>query len=100
MSARFYDRDGQDIDHELSRRIVGLDLDQIRTIPIRVVAAGGLEKVDALFAAVSSGLISVLVTDTKAAQGLLARSRAESRSPSRKPTAKVAAKTRLAAGAP
>ncbi len=100
MSARFYDRSGRDIDHELSRRIVGLNLDQIRAIPIRVVAAGGLEKVEALYAAVTSGLISVLVTDTKAALGLLARLRAERKSPTRRKTVtKAAAKTRLIAGA-
>jgi DNA-binding transcriptional regulator LsrR (DeoR family) len=100
MSAHFYDREGRHIDHDLNRRIVGLNLDQIRAVPIRVVAAGGLEKVEALYAAVTSGLISVLVTDTKAAQGLLARGRAESKNPSRHTaTAKAAAKTRLPTGA-
>jgi DNA-binding transcriptional regulator LsrR (DeoR family) len=56
-----------------------LNLEQIRSIPIRVVAAGGPEKVDALYAAVTSRLISVLVTDYRAAQALVTRGRAESK---------------------
>lgn len=98
MSAHFFDRQGRDIDHKLSRRIVGLDLDQIRAIPIRVVAAGGSEKVDALYAAITSRLISVLVTDSRAAQLLLARGRAEDRAVKvRWAAARAEAKARLAA---
>ncbi len=101
MSARFFDREGRDIDHDLNRRIVGLDLDQIREIPIRVVAAGGSEKVDALYAAIASKLISVLVTDSRAAQLLLARGRAEQGSggTNRKAPGRIDAKQRLAAEA-
>lgn len=79
MSAHFYDSSGRAIDHELSRRIVGLSLSQIRSIPIRVVAAGGSEKVDALYAAVTSKLISVLITDAKVAHALVSRARAQNR---------------------
>ncbi len=101
MSARFFDRKGRDIDHDLTRRIVGLDLDQIRGIPIRVVAAGGSEKVDALHAAIASGLISVLVTDSRTAQLLLARGRANRRGGGTNPKAhgRIDPKQRLAAKA-
>jgi lsr operon transcriptional repressor len=101
MSARFFDREGHDIDHDLSRRIVGLDLDQIRAIPIRVVAAGGTEKIDALYAAINADLISVLVTDSRAAQLLLARGRASERDEGskRKASGRTDHKQRLAAGA-
>lgn len=75
MSARFFDEAGQEVDHELNRRVVGLSLDQIRQIPIRIVAGGGMDKVAPLDAAIRSGLISVLVTDVRVARALLARNR-------------------------
>jgi DNA-binding transcriptional regulator LsrR (DeoR family) len=74
LAGRFFDRDGQPVDDEWNRRVVGLTLDQISRIPTRVVAAGGPEKVEAILAAVRGRLVSVLITDEYVAKALLEQS--------------------------
>lgn len=74
LAGRFFDRDGQPVDDEWNRRVVGLTLEQISRIPTRVVAAGGPEKVEAIMAAIRGRLVSVLITDEHVAKALLARS--------------------------
>lgn len=73
MCARFFGRDGRAIKHELSDRVIGLSLEELSAIPSRVIAAGGASKIDALQAALSGGLLTVLVTDASTARELLAR---------------------------
>lgn len=74
LAGRFFDRDGQPVDDEWNRRVIGLTLEQISRIPTRVVAAGGPEKVEAIMAAIRGRLVSVLITDQHVASALLARS--------------------------
>jgi deoxyribonucleoside regulator len=74
LAGRFFDRDGQPVDDEWNRRVVGLTLDQISRIPTRVVAAGGPEKVEAILAAIRGRLVSVLITDEHVAKALLEQS--------------------------
>jgi len=68
---RFFDRRGQPVSHELNDRLIGLTLEQIRQIGVRVVAAAGSDKHTALVAALAAGLATVLVTDAAMAQRLL-----------------------------
>jgi DNA-binding transcriptional regulator LsrR (DeoR family) len=72
IGARYFDIDGRPVKHELNRRIIGLTLEQLRRIPLRVVAAGGRDKDKAVHAALRRGLISVLVTDAGTAERVLA----------------------------
>jgi deoxyribonucleoside regulator len=74
LAGRFFDRDGQPVDDEWNRRVVGLTLDQISRIPTRVVAAGGPEKAEAILAAIRGRLVSVLITDEHVAKALLEQS--------------------------
>lgn len=74
LAGRFFDHDGQPVDDEWNRRVIGLTLEQISRIPTRVVAAGGPEKVEAIMAAIRGRLVSVLITDQHVASALLARS--------------------------
>lgn len=75
LAGRFFDSDGQPIEDEWDRRVIGLMLPQISRIPTRVVAAGGPEKVEAILAAIRGRLVSVLITDEHVATTLLERSR-------------------------
>lgn len=71
VGARFFDVDGMPLDHNISRRVIGLSLDQFKKIPNRVVAAGGPTKAEPLQAALRGGIITVLVTDASTARSLL-----------------------------
>lgn len=56
-------RTGEVIETELSRRMVRLDVERFREIPTVVAIAMGSRKVPIIHAALSSGIVDVLVTD-------------------------------------
>jgi DNA-binding transcriptional regulator LsrR (DeoR family) len=71
IGGRFFDRDGAEINHDLNRRVIGLGLEEFGKIPVRLVAAGGSSKTDALAAALRGRLVTVLVTDVTTANALI-----------------------------
>ncbi|MEV4668961.1 sugar-binding transcriptional regulator [Microbacterium sp. LWO12-1.2] len=71
IGGRFFDATGAPVRGALDHRVVGLDLDQLRAIPHRLAIAAGPAKLDALRVALSSGLVTMLVTDSTTAAGLL-----------------------------
>jgi lsr operon transcriptional repressor len=71
ICARFFDRDGREVEHEVGGRVIGLSLDELLSIPSRVVVAGGRAKHDALRAALRGRLATVLITDLDSARRLL-----------------------------
>jgi DNA-binding transcriptional regulator LsrR (DeoR family) len=71
ICARFFDRNGRAIDHEVNRRVIGLALDELQKIPSRVIAAGGPSKLDAVRAVLRGELATVLITDADTAAELL-----------------------------
>jgi lsr operon transcriptional repressor len=71
IGGRFFDGDGLQIAHEVNGRVIALDLEDFVKIPVRVVAAAGPSKVDAIAAALRGGLATVLVTDVDTAHALL-----------------------------
>ncbi len=73
IGGRFFDRTGTQLTHDVNRRVIGLDLEEFTRIPVRVVAAAGPSKVDALCAALVGGMMTVLVTDVDTAHALLER---------------------------
>ena len=69
---QYVDAEGRVIDHELNRRTVAVPLSTIRKIPHLVLCAGGSFKVPIIRAALAARLAHTLITDEKAATGLLA----------------------------
>jgi len=67
---RFYDAEGQPIKSPLMKRVIGIDLDTLRTCKRVVAVAGGVQKMQAILGALRSGLIDVLITDQRAAEAL------------------------------
>ena len=67
----FIDADGKVVDHPVNRRVVAVDLDDLRRVPRIVVAAGGRRKVAAIRAALKGTGAGVLITEEGAARGLL-----------------------------
>jgi DNA-binding transcriptional regulator LsrR (DeoR family) len=67
----FVDGDGRVVDHPVSRRVVAVGLDDLRRVPMIVIAAGGRRKAAAIRAALKATHAGVLVTDEAAASALL-----------------------------
>ena len=71
ISGRFFDRNGLQIRHEVNGRVIALDLDEFVKVPVRVLAAAGPSKAEAIAAALRGGLATVLVTDVDTAHTLI-----------------------------
>jgi len=71
INLRYFDQAGQLVSSDLNDRVIGLTLDEIRSIKKVVGIAGGEEKLNAVLGAVRGGLINVLVTDHITAEKLV-----------------------------
>jgi DNA-binding transcriptional regulator LsrR (DeoR family) len=63
IALRFFDADGRPVEHDIYQRMIGLNLDQIRSIPRVIGVAGGEGKLQVIRAALVGQLLDVLVTD-------------------------------------
>ena len=68
---RIYDKNGQTVDEDLQRKMIGISLDKISKIPVRVGISYGKDKIEAIKGAIAGGLVNVLVTDVPTAELLL-----------------------------
>ena len=73
MLFNFYDRDGGLVDHPVNSRVMSLPIGQLRTVPTRVIASGGNDKVDCLLGAIKLIDCNVLITNEATARELLIR---------------------------
>ncbi|TDC70123.1 sugar-binding transcriptional regulator [Streptomyces hainanensis] len=73
MSAHLFDADGRRVGRDLGERCITVEAERLRRIPEVVAIAGGRGKADAIGAVLRSGLVTSLVTDTTAADRLLAQ---------------------------
>lgn len=68
---RAYDKDGNIIHSELDNRIIGVTLEELKQIPLKIGVGYGNQKVEAIKAALKGGLIDVLITDKETAEKLV-----------------------------
>ncbi len=71
LAGRFFDDEGKQVELALHRRVVSLDLDDVRQVKTIVVVASGGGKGAAVRAAVCGGLVDVLIVDRPLAAALL-----------------------------
>ena len=71
VGGTFIGRNGEILDNELSRRFIGIGVDDLKVCPHVVAVAIGREKISAIDAALRSSLIHELITNTETARGLL-----------------------------
>jgi DNA-binding transcriptional regulator LsrR (DeoR family) len=71
VSGVFLTDDGTPVRTELADRMIGIDAEQMRSIPEVVVIAYGTSKAPAVRAALRSGLVGGLVTHSAVARALL-----------------------------
>ncbi|MFW6381420.1 MAG: sugar-binding transcriptional regulator [Bacillota bacterium] len=71
ICSRFFDVKGRACQLDINRRIVSLELDDLRQIDRVIGVAGGAEKVTSILGALRGGFINVLVTDNLTASRVL-----------------------------
>ncbi len=68
---RFIDANGRPVSGPLDERMIGISLDELRRIPVRICLAGGRDKREAIRAALRGGYATHLITDSATAEWLL-----------------------------
>ncbi|KPL82179.1 hypothetical protein SE15_13980 [Thermanaerothrix daxensis] len=71
ICAHYFDQNGQILSQEFKDRLIGISVEQMRNIKNVIAAAGGVEKHQAVAAALRTGLITHLFVDQALAQLLL-----------------------------
>ncbi len=71
ISGWFIDEQGTLIDMPANKRIIGLNPEYFKKIPLVIGVAYGKEKSEAIYAALRGGYIDVLITDTDAVQNIV-----------------------------
>jgi len=68
---RYFDADGKPSKPEIENRMICIGAKEMMKIPRRIGIAGGLDKLEAIRAALLGGWLNVLITDSEVAQNLL-----------------------------
>jgi len=71
ISLRFFDINGKKVNNFLNSRLIGLTLEEIKTIPHVVGIAGGNLKIDSILGALRTRIINVLIIDEKTAREVM-----------------------------
>lgn len=71
VAGRFIDGHGRPVAGPLDDRTVGISLDMLKRINMRIAVAGGFDKVPAILAALRGGYVNVLITDAATGRGIL-----------------------------
>jgi DNA-binding transcriptional regulator LsrR (DeoR family) len=71
----FFDINGKIVDHPINQCIMSIPLSQLRDLPLRVLSAGGAEKIETLLGAMKLINCNVLITNEETAKALLVRAR-------------------------
>jgi DNA-binding transcriptional regulator LsrR (DeoR family) len=74
MSTRFFDAAGEPV-HVLDDRLIAIEWDQLKAIPLVIGMAAGLEKRPAILGALRTGCLEVLITDESTARAVLKAAR-------------------------
>ncbi len=70
VAATFFDKEGQPVDTDVSSRMMGIELEDLKNIPCVIAIATGKEKSDSLKALLAQQVIDVLVIDQTSAEEL------------------------------
>ena len=74
ICGQYFDGNGRKIPSEWNAKVIALPLERYRNIVTRIGIAHGMDKLDAIFAALKGSLINVLVTDSNTAGDILRKS--------------------------
>jgi DNA-binding transcriptional regulator LsrR (DeoR family) len=72
ICGRFFNEKGEILDTDVNRRVIAVSAESLRQIRQVIAVSGGSIKVPAIRGALRSGMVNILVTDSAAAEQLLA----------------------------
>jgi DNA-binding transcriptional regulator LsrR (DeoR family) len=72
VCSRFYDNAGEEVDFEGRERLIAVELEVLRHVPVSIAVAVGQEKIGSIVAGARGGYFNQLVTDPVTAAALLA----------------------------
>jgi DNA-binding transcriptional regulator LsrR (DeoR family) len=72
LLGHFLDEAGTILDHPLNRRVVGLSPDDLRRVPLAILASGGPDKVGIVRGTLAGGYVNTIITDEATAETLTA----------------------------
>lgn len=73
ICTHYYTESGEALTSPLADRVIAIELEDYRAIPLRIGVAGKTEKIPAILGALRGGYINALVTDADTAEELLKR---------------------------
>lgn len=71
VCSRFYDRDGNEVEFEGGDRLIAVELEALRHVPVTIAVAVGPDKVSSIVAGARGGYFNQLVTDPATASAIL-----------------------------
>ena len=71
INLRFINEDGEPVKTELDDLVIGIELQQLRKIDLKIGVSGGMSKKHATLAVARGKWVDVLVTDTETAKFML-----------------------------
>jgi DNA-binding transcriptional regulator LsrR (DeoR family) len=71
VCSRFYDRAGRPVDFDGRERLIAIELETLRHIPVTIAVAVGKDKVDSIIGGALGGYFNHLVTDPGTAGAIL-----------------------------
>jgi deoxyribonucleoside regulator len=71
------DQRGQIFPVDIHKRLIGIDFQQLKKVPMVIAVAGGEAKAEAILGVLRAGFINVLITDEEAAMKILSLNRLE-----------------------
>ncbi len=72
VCSRFYDRAGDEVDFDGRERLIAVELEALRHVPVTIAVAVGQDKVSSIIAGARGGYFNQLVTDPATATAILA----------------------------
>lgn len=73
VCGRFFNLQGEICAEEFQQRFIGINIEDLLSIPIRIGIAGGSAKIDPIIGALRGGLINILVSDEACIREVLRR---------------------------
>ncbi len=71
VSGHYFDISGNLADVDFHKRLIGINIMDLRKIPIRLAVAGNPEKAEAILGALRGGYVNLLITDNQTAERVL-----------------------------
>lgn len=72
VCTHYFDVDGKIIESGINDRVLAIDIESYKKIPLRIGVGGGTEKLSAIIGAARGSLINVLITDLETAHAIMA----------------------------